>query len=139
MKDSQSLHKKVQEMIDCYVSTDPLREMENVSSDTDREEAAVKWLALAALHGINSKAKKISVHKEGDEYTVVAEYRKSGLPNPGEEVGEKIINDLRELMHLEGEKGSMPLALGIRDSSMELKLKADREGDTEKVTLEFPK
>jgi hypothetical protein len=139
MKDSSSLHKKVQEMIDCYMSTDPLREMANVPSDTDKDEAAIKWLALAALHGINSRAKKITIQQEGDEYAVIAEYRKSGLPNPGRDVGQKVLNDIREIMHLEEKEGAMPLALGMRDSSVELTLKADLEEGKEKVTLEFPK
>jgi len=138
MKDQRNLHLKVQEMIDCYVSTDPLQEMEGVSSEADKEEAAVKWLALAALHGINNKAKKISVKRDGDEYTITAEYRKSGLPNPGPEVGQKILSDVREIMHLEEDKGSMPLSLGVRDSSVELKLKVKREDGKEKLTLEFP-
>jgi hypothetical protein len=138
MKDQRNLHLKVQEMIDCYVSTDPLKEMEGVASDANTEEAAVKWLALAALHGINNKAKKISVKRQGDEYTVSAEYRKSGLPNPGNEVGQKILTDMREIMHLEEDKGSMPLSLGVRDGSVELKVKIKREDDKEKLTLEFP-
>lgn len=138
MKDQRNLHLKVQEMIDCYVSTDPLKEMEGVAGEADQEEAAVKWLALAALHGINSKAKKISVKREGEELTITAEYRKSGLPNPGPAVGQKILDDVREIMHLEQDKGSMPLSLGVRDSSVELTLKVKREDGKEKLSMEFP-
>ena len=138
MRDSSSLHKKVQEMVDCYMSTDPLQEMEKVSAEGDMEEAAIKWLALAALHGVNSRAKKISVQQKGGEYTITVEYRKSGLPNPGPEVARKVLDDVRGIMHLEEDKGSMPLSLGFRDSSVELKLKAKRKEDEDKVTLEFP-
>jgi hypothetical protein len=56
MKDTESVHKKVQEMCDCYATTDPLREMSILKNDADKEEAAVKWLALVALHGVNNNA-----------------------------------------------------------------------------------
>ena len=54
MKDSGNMHKKVQEMCDCYATNDPLKEMAKLKNDADTEAAAVKWLALAALHGINT-------------------------------------------------------------------------------------
>ena len=61
MKDKQHLHLKVMELCDCYAETDPLKGMSDLSKDEDRDEAALKWLALARLHGINSSAKIISV------------------------------------------------------------------------------
>ena len=50
MKDKQSLHLKVQELCDCYATTDPLKEMSDVAKDADKEEAALKWISLAVLH-----------------------------------------------------------------------------------------
>ena len=58
MKEKRNLHLKVQELCDCYATTDPLKEMSNVKNDVDKDEAALKWLALAALHGVNHNAKK---------------------------------------------------------------------------------
>ena len=58
MKDTKSLHLKVQELCDCFATTDPLKEMSVVKNDADTQEAALKWLALAALHGVNNNAKK---------------------------------------------------------------------------------
>jgi len=61
MKDTKSLHLKVQELCDCFATTDPLKEMSVVKDDADTQEAALKWLALAVLHGVNNNAKKISI------------------------------------------------------------------------------
>ena len=63
MRDKETLHRKVQELIDCFATTDPLKEMSELGKDSDKDEAALKWLALAALHGINMNAKKISIRK----------------------------------------------------------------------------
>jgi len=57
MKEKRNLHQKVQEMCNCYATTDPLKSMSQMVNE-DSEDAAVKWLALAALHGVNANAKK---------------------------------------------------------------------------------
>lgn len=140
MKEKRGAHLKVQELCDCYATTDLLKEMSILRNDEDKDEAALKWLALSALHGINANAKNISISRstEGD-VRVTAEYRKAELPSPGSEVGEKIIQAVRDITHMEGDEGKTPLALGIRESSIEMKIKLKREKDEEKVTLEFPK
>jgi len=139
MKDSSSLHQKVQEHCDCFSTTDPLKEMSVVKNDTDAGEAAIKWLALAALHGINQNAKKISIQQTaGGDVEVVATYRETELPSPGPDVGRKIIDAVREITHLEGDKGKTDLALGIRDSSFDLKVKIKSDDNDQTVTLKFP-
>ena len=140
MKEKRNLHLKVQELCDCYTTTDPLKEMSNVKDDMDKDEAALKWIALAALHGVNSNAKKITIFRSPDgEVAVKAKYRESELPTPGGVVGEKILEAVREITHLEGDKGKSPLALGIRDSSLELSVKLKSKDGSERVTLKFPK
>ena len=47
MKEKRNLHLKVQELCDCYATNDPLKEMSEIKADSDKDEAAVKWLALA--------------------------------------------------------------------------------------------
>jgi len=139
MKDTESLHKKVQDLIDCYASNDPLKEMSELPNDEDKQEAALKWLAFAALHGVNANASKIRL-KRGAEgaVTVSAKYRQGQLPSPGSEVGENIVSALREIAHIEGRKGKTALALGLRESSIDLKIKAKSEKGTDKITLKFP-
>jgi len=139
MKDSGSVHKKIQEMCDCYSSTDPLREMSILKNDADKDEAAAKWLALAALHGVNNNAEKISIRRSSDgKVTVQAEYRLTELPSPGNEVGQKVFDAVREVTHIDGDKGKTDLALGMRESSIDLKIKLKQKDGAEKVTIRFP-
>lgn len=139
MKEKRNLHLKVQELCDCYATTDPLKEMSNVKNDADKDEAALKWIALAALHGVNNNAKKISISRSADgKVTVKAKYREAELPTPGEAIGGKILESVREITHLEADKGKTPLALGIRDSSVELSVKVKTDNGQERVIIKFP-
>ncbi|MCP4341171.1 MAG: hypothetical protein GY799_20375 [Desulfobulbaceae bacterium] len=139
MKDAVNLHQKVQGLCDCFATNDPLKEMSEVKSDTDTDEAALKWIALAILHGINSNAKEITISKtSADEVKVSAEYRNAELPSPGGAIGEKIINAVREISHLEGTEAETTLAFGIRNNSMDLIIKSKHEGDSEKISIKFP-
>ncbi len=139
MKDERNLHLKVQELCDCYAATDPLREMSQIPSAAEEEDIGLKWLALAALHGVNSNARKISLHKGDDsDIRVTAEYRTSDLPSPGSAVGEQILNDIREITHIDSDKGKTRLALGMRDSSLDLEVKIKSKTGDEKLTLKFP-
>ena len=139
MKDSGSVHKNIQEMCDCYATTDPLREMSVLKNDADKDQAAVKWLALAALHGVNNNAEKITIRRTADgKVTVQAEYRVTELPSPGNEVGQKIFQAIRDVTHIEGDKGKTDLALGMRESSIGLEVKLKQEKGEEKATIKFP-
>ncbi|HVN25395.1 MAG TPA: hypothetical protein VMT71_15585 [Syntrophorhabdales bacterium] len=139
MKDMTNLHLKVQELCDCYAQTDPLKEMSLLKNDADKEEAALKWIALAVLHGVNMGAKQISISKQGASLKVIAEYKDAELPSPGSDIGKKAIKALREITHIEGKKGELPLAVGIRDSSLEIKVKVKQDEKGEIVTLKFGK
>ena len=139
MKEKRNVHLKVQELCDCYATNDPLKEMSTVKDEEDKDEAALKWLALTALHGVNGNAKKIAITRSEDgEISVTAKYRQSELPSPGAEVGAKIIDAVREITHIEGDKGKTPLALGIRNDSIEIQVKLKSKEGKEKVTLKFP-
>ena len=139
MKEKRNLHLKVQEMCDCYATNDPLKEMSKIKTDSDKEEAALKWLALAALHGVNDNAKAVAITRSPNgEIRVTAKYREAELPSPGPEIGEKIMGTVREITHIEGGKGKIPLALGIRNDSIELEIKMKSNDKGEKITIKFP-
>ena len=139
MKEKRNLHLKVQEMCDCYATGDPLKEMSIVKNEDDKEEAAIKWLALAALHGVNNNAEEITITRSSEgNVRVVAEYRESELPSPGSEVGGKIVDTLREITHIEEDKGKTPLSLGIRNDSVNLQIKFKAKDGKEKITIKFP-
>jgi hypothetical protein len=113
--------------------------MSILEKDTDKDEAALKWLALAALHGINAGAEQISIHKSLDgKVRVSAEYREAELPSPGTRIGDTIIQTVRGIAHLGEDKGKSVLALGIRDSSIEVTVKIKKDKNGEAVTLKFP-
>ena len=139
MKEKRNLHLKVQEMCDCYATGDPLKEMSIIKNEEDKDEAAVKWLALAALHGVNNNAEEITITRSSEgNIRVVAEYRESELPAPGSEVGGKIVDALREITHIEEDKGKTPLSLGIRNDSVNLQIKFKEKNGEEKITIKFP-
>ena len=139
MKEKRNLHLKVQEMCDCYATGDPLKEMSIVKNEEDKEDAAVKWLALAALHGVNNNAENITITRSSEgTVRVVAEYRESELPSPGSEVGGKIVDTLREITHIEENTGKTPLSLGIRNDSVNLQIKFKAKNGKEKITIKFP-
>lgn len=140
MKDTENIHLKVQDLCACFSGTDPLKEMSDLARDTDTAEAALKWLALAALHGVNANAEKITLKDEGDgNVTVTAQYRKTELPSPGKEIGGGVFDAIREITHIDDAKGKTRLALGIMDSSIELAVEIKDKKGKQKVSLKFPK
>jgi hypothetical protein len=140
MKDKRNLHLEVQEHIDCFANTDPLKEMSEITRDTDKDQAALKWMALAVLHGINFNAKKISIKTAADGSTTVrAKYREADLPSPGGDIGRKIVESVRGITHFEEDRGKGPLALGVRNDNIEIDVKVNRDEDGETVTFKFPK
>lgn len=139
MKEKRNVHLKVQELCDCYATNDPLKEMSTIKNEADQDEAALKWLALTALHGVNNNAEKITISRSKDgEINVTANYRRSELPSPGSDVGTKILEAVREITHIESDKGMIPLALGIRNDSIEVQVELTSEEGNENVTLNFP-
>jgi hypothetical protein len=138
MKDIQSLHLRVQEMCDCYATTDPLEEMAKMATEKeDTQESAVKWLALAILHGINSNAEEIGLgRKEDGRVRVTAEYRDTELPAPDARIASAVIDVVREITHIE-EKGKLPLSIGLRGDSIDLEVKIKSTDGKEKLRLKF--
>jgi len=139
MLDKRNLHLKVQELADCHKGTDPLKEMCLVAKEADADEAALKWIALAVLHGVGSNAKKVqlSVGPTG-EAVATAEYRKARLPSPGGTVATKAIEALRQITHFERDKEKGPLAFGWGNESLELRVKVKRSDKGDAVEIEFP-
>lgn len=138
MKEMRSLHLRVQEMCDCYAATDHLEEMAKMAAQSeDLQESAVKWLALAILHGINSNAEQIAIQRDEDgRVRVRAEYRTAELPPPNQKTADAVIEAVREITHIE-DKGKLPLSVGIRDSSIDLMIHVKSKGGRNRVKLKF--
>jgi len=138
MRDKGGLHKKVQELVDCFATTDPLKEMSGLIKEKDENEAALKWLALAVLHGINMNAKKITIKRSRNgKVEVTAKYRETELPSPGTTIGEKVFAAVQGITHLERSKDKTVLALGVRDGSIEIKVEIKKGEEKEEVSLRF--
>ncbi len=139
MQDKGNLQKKMQEQIDCFAGTDYLTQLGAVKNEPDKEQAPLKWLALAILYGINENAKKIKIEKNEDgSKRLIAEFRDFDLPSPGDDVVDLIFEDLRQMTHIDADKGKILLSVGVRDSSIELEAKLKREDGKEKIVLKFP-
>lgn len=139
MKDSESMHQQLQEHITCFADTDPLREMSRLGEDNGSDMAAPQWLALAALHGINAGAEKITIRRTADgEVRVTATYRDATLPAPSADLADRIVDALREITHMTADKGGSHLALGVKDSSVEVGVKVKIKADKKKATISFP-
>lgn len=139
MRETTSLHQKVQEMCDCYATNDPLKEMSRLQHESDTDEAAIKWVALAILHGINTNAEEISIEQsQSGSVKVIAEYRRAELPPPDSGISEKIIQSLKDIIHVDSSQGESTLAFGFRDGSMELRVRTREERGDKKVTISFP-
>jgi hypothetical protein len=139
MKDSGNLHQQVQEMCDCFATSDPLREMSKMQHESDAEAAALKWIGLAVLHGINNNAQSISLQENPDgTVTVLATYRESELPPPAGAIGAHIIKTMRDIIHVDDAEGESTLAFGVRNSSMDLHVKTEEKNGGQRLTISFP-
>ena len=53
-------------------------------------------------------------------------------------MGGKIFEAIKDITHIEGQEGKTPLALGIRNDSIELSVKYKSKKNKEKVSIKFP-
>src|SRR3989304_4400075 len=72
MRDDRSYHQRLQELIDCFMETDPKAELEKASKGVsgvptgDPDELALKFLGLGIFYGATERAKNISLQREKD-------------------------------------------------------------------------
>ena len=113
MLDKRTLHMKVQEHCDCFATSDPLGEMGGLAKEQESEEGALKWIALAVLHGIDRNAESISLRRTADgKISVTAKYRESELPAPPARIGGKVFDVVKAITHIDDEVGGPLLSSG---------------------------
>jgi hypothetical protein len=136
---SHNLHAKLQEMCDCYLETDYRAQMAGMAAG-DPEEEATKYLALAIMHAVSEKASKLSIkHKRGEtKVTVKSEDGKESLPAPPAGIVGNIFALMRAITHIEEDQGETALALGLRDSQLDMQVKMEQKQEKQKLTLLFP-
>lgn len=145
--DKRNLHLKLQEYCDCYMETDPKKGLEAISlggkdSDVtgDPEEVALKFIGLAILYGMRENAKSLSVVKtdQGEVQFNIEAAGKYKLPPPPPPVDDRVFEVMRCITHLEAERASEPLSVGLRNDRIELAVAFDSEGGKRAMTISFP-
>jgi hypothetical protein len=134
-------HLKLQEMCDCYMETDYLANMQGMAGavSKDVEEDAVKYLALIMLYAITRKAGKLSLKKKGDDVSVrIKADQKEDLPQPSAVIIDKVFQVMREILHIEEDKGEMDLSLGLRTGEVNVHVKVKGQDDKQSLKVKFP-
>jgi hypothetical protein len=146
IKDDRNYHQRLQEFCDCYLETDPKKELEKaakgVSGDPsgDLDELALKFLGLGIFYGAAEKAKKISLQRSKDGKVLFSiesrgEYQ---LPAPSLRVADRIISIARSITHIDEDQGREPVSLGLRNDRMDITFQFDRKAGGEFFHIIFP-
>lgn len=135
-------HLKLIEMCDCYLETDYAARIEEMAAapGDDLDEDAMKYLALAILYTVTEKAEKLSFKNKQGAITVKikAGDEKILLKEPSGEIFKRISDILRAILHLEEDKGEMPLSLGLKNIKLDVGVKMERNEGKEKISLQMP-
>ena len=137
-----NLHLKLMEMCDCYLGTDYAATIQKVADtpSSDTQEDALRYLALALLFTLTEEARQLSFKRKNDKITVTIKHEdeKIALRPPARPVFERIIIIMRSILHLDEDKGGMPLTLGLKNDQIEVQVKVERIADKESLKVKFP-
>jgi hypothetical protein len=147
IKDDRNYHQRLQEFCNCYLETDPKKELEKankgISGDPggDLDELALKFLGLGIFYGASNKAKKISLRhlKDGKVLFTVDGNGQYQLPPPNAQVADRIISIARAITHIDNDQGEEPVSFGLRNDRMELTFLFDRREEGDSFSILFPK
>jgi hypothetical protein len=146
IKDDRNYHQRLQEFCDCYMETDPKKELEKASKGIsgdpsgNLDELALKFLGLGIFYGASEKAKKISVQrsKDGKVTFSVDAKGKYQLPAPTTQLADRVISIARAITHIDSDQGKLPVAMGLRNDRLDITFLFDRKGGEETFSISFP-
>ena len=146
IKDDRNYHQRLQELCDCYMETDPKKELEKtakgISGDPsgDLDELALKFFGLGIFYGASEKAKKVSIQrsKDGRVLFIIEARGQYQLPPPSREVADRIISIARAITHIDKDQGEEPVSFGLRNDRIELTFQLDRKKEEESLSILFP-
>ncbi len=146
IKDDRNYHQRLQEFCDCYMETDPKKELETasrgISGDPggDLDELALKFLGLGIFYGASEKARTISIQrsKDGKVLFAVEAREKYQLPPPSLQVADRVISIARSITHIEEDQGEVPVSMGIRSDRLDITFQFDRTRNGESFSILFP-
>jgi len=137
-----NLHLKLMEMCDCYLGTDYADTIQQVADapSADTQEDALRYLALALLLTLTEEARQLSLKRKKDKITVTIKHdaEKIALRPPTRPVFDRIIAMMRTIIHLDEDKGGLPLTLGLKNDQIEVQVKMERTADKETLKVKFP-
>lgn len=137
-----NLHLKLIEMCDCYLGTDYAPTIQKVADapSADIQEDALRYLALSLLFALTEKAHQLSIKRKKDKITVTIKHddEKIALRPPTRVVFERIITIMRAIIHLDEDKGGLPLILGLKNDQVEVQVKIERTADKETLKVKLP-
>jgi hypothetical protein len=137
-----NLHLKLIEMCDCYLETDFKSQIQRLatSQGEDVDEESVKYLALAIMYALTEKARKLVFKSKKGQLTVLLKVdgEKISMKAPSLEIFNRIVSIIRTILHLEEDKASMPLSLGLRNGQVDIQVKVERDDNKESLKLKFP-
>ena len=137
----RNYHLKLQEMCDCYLETDFQKQLQAMASSAegDLEENGVKYLSLAIMYSLTERAGKLSLKKKDGEVAVTLKGDTTiSLPTPSVALFDKVTEIIRAILHIEEDKGELPLSLGLRSGDVELQIKVKRKPGQETIKIKFP-
>ncbi len=145
-KNERNYHQRLQEFCDCYLETDPRKELEKaargISGDPggDLDELALKFLGLGIFYGVSEKAKQLTFQrsKDGRVLLTVESKDQYKLHPPGTQVADRIISIARTITHIDEDNGRQAVSMGIRNDRMELTFAFSRKEGDDKFTILFP-
>lgn len=144
--DDRNYHQRLQEFCDCYMETDPKKELEKaakgISGDPSGglDELALKFLSLGIFYGVSEKAKKVSIQrsKDGRVLFIIEARGQYQLPPPSREVADRIISIARAITHIDKDQGEELVSFGLRNDRIELTFQFDRKAGGETFSIHFP-
>ncbi|OGP78740.1 MAG: hypothetical protein A2V86_17170 [Deltaproteobacteria bacterium RBG_16_49_23] len=147
IKNERNYHQRLQEFCDCYLETDPKKELEKASKGIsgdpgrDMDELALKFLGLGIFYGASEKAKKISLQRsiDGKVLFTVDSRGQYQLPPPTTQLADRIISIARAITHIDEDQGREPVSFGLRNDRLELTFQFDRKKEGESLSILFPK
>ena len=137
-----NLHSKLIEMCDCYLETDFKSQIQRTATTAsdDIDEDSSKYLALTIMYALTEKAQKLTYKNKKSKLTVTikADGEQTSVKAPSPEIFNKIIANVRAILHLEEDNASMPLSLGLRSGQVDILVKVERGDNKEALRFKFP-
>ena len=146
IKDDRNYHQRLQEFCDCYLESDPKKELKRASKGVsgdpsgDLDELALKFLGLVIFYGASEKAKKVSTQRSKDgkvSFMVEAGGQYQLLP-PSVQVADRIISIARSITHIDADQGKDLVSMGLRNDRIDITFQFDRKGAEESLSILFP-